>query len=211
MWSLTAGDHSLIQEECKAHTLPLFQADTLFEGLYWRQLPDPAGGLHLVRGEPPSIHHQVLHAVFSSAETPKQLRGIISVASLLLTLLACLFALNKACMLAFINQADTPAMQGWSNCNCKLVATAVRKHACVQASQLSETLSTCRFAQRMMQVTVDAQKNKGGMSSVHGNLFKLDPVMQQYLEVSHKKCNHDSGITCCTTESWQLCIWGNLC
>ena len=36
----------------------------------------------------------------------------------------------------------------------------------------------------MMQVTVDAQKNKGGMSSVHGNLFKLDPVMQQYLEVS---------------------------
>lgn len=56
---------------------------------------------------------------------------------------------------------------------------------CVQASQLSETLSTCRFAQRMMHVTVDAQKNKGGMSSVHGNLFKLDPVMQQYLEVSH--------------------------
>lgn len=61
------------------------------------------------------------------------------------------------------------------------------RHACMQASQLSETLSTCRFAQRMMQVTVDAQKNKGGMSSVHGNLFKLDPVMQQYLEVSHTK------------------------
>lgn len=56
----------------------------------------------------------------------------------------------------------------------------------LQVGQLSETLSTCRFAQRMMQVTVDAQKNKGGMSSVHGNLFKLDPVMQQYLEVS--KC-----------------------
>lgn len=56
--------------------------------------------------------------------------------------------------------------------------------SCLQESQLSETLSTCRFAQRMMQVTVDAQKNKGGMSSVHGNLFKLDPVMQQYLEVS---------------------------
>ena len=37
----------------------------------------------------------------------------------------------------------------------------------------------------MLQVTVDAQKNKGGMSSVHGNLFKLDPVMQQYLEVCH--------------------------
>ena len=37
----------------------------------------------------------------------------------------------------------------------------------------------------MLQVTVDAQKNKGGMSSVHGNLFKLDPVMQQYLEVRH--------------------------
>lgn len=61
------------------------------------------------------------------------------------------------------------------------------KQPCVQASQLSETLSTCRFAQRMMQVTVDAQKNKGGMSSVHGNLFKLDPVMQQYLEVSHQR------------------------
>ena len=55
----------------------------------------------------------------------------------------------------------------------------------VQESQLSETLSTCRFAHRMMQVTVDAQKNKGGMSSVHGNLFKLDPVMQQYLEVCY--------------------------
>ncbi|KAK9818001.1 hypothetical protein WJX72_005592 [[Myrmecia] bisecta] len=56
--------------------------------------------------------------------------------------------------------------------------------ACVWSDedQLSETLSTCRFAQRMMQVTVDAQKNKGGLSSVHGNLFKLDPVMQQYLE-----------------------------
>lgn len=57
----------------------------------------------------------------------------------------------------------------------------------LQESQLSETLSTCRFAQRMMQVTVDAQKNKGGLSSVHGNLFKLDPVMQQYLEVSQQK------------------------
>ncbi len=55
----------------------------------------------------------------------------------------------------------------------------------MQESQLSETLSTCRFAHRMMQVTVDAQKNKGGMSSVHGNLFKLDPVMQQYLEVCY--------------------------
>lgn len=63
---------------------------------------------------------------------------------------------------------------------------------CVQESQLSETLSTCRFAQRMMQVTVDAQKNKGGMSSVHGNLFKLDPVMQQYLEVCQ-------GFTCYVT------------
>ncbi|DBB13877.1 hypothetical protein WJX82_005698 [Trebouxia sp. C0006] len=63
------------------------------------------------------------------------------------------------------------------NCQTLLVA-------CIwsEESQLSETLSTCRFAHRMMQVTVDAQKNKGGMSSVHGNLFKLDPVMQQYLE-----------------------------
>lgn len=71
--------------------------------------------------------------------------------------------------------------------------------ACVdmQESQLSETLSTCRFAHRMMQVTVDAQKNKGGMSSVHGNLFKLDPVMQQYLEVCTWSLKHWSFATRC--------------
>lgn len=51
----TAGDHSLIKEECKACALSLFQANTLLEGLYWRQLPDPAGGLYLVRGEPSYI------------------------------------------------------------------------------------------------------------------------------------------------------------
>ena len=33
-------------------------------------------------------------------------------------------------------------------------------------------------------MAVDAQKNVGGLSSVHGNLMKLDPLMQQYLEVS---------------------------
>jgi len=54
----------------------------------------------------------------------------------------------------------------------------------MQAAQINETLSTCRFAQRMMHVGVDAQKNLGGLSSVHGNLMKLDPLMQQYLEVS---------------------------
>lgn len=47
---LVAGDHSFIQEECKACAIPIFQADTLPEGLHWWQLPDFAGGLHLVRG-----------------------------------------------------------------------------------------------------------------------------------------------------------------
>ena len=54
-----------------------------------------------------------------------------------------------------------------------------------QAAQINETLSTCRFAQRMMHLAVDAKQNIGGLSSVHGNLVKLDPLMQQYLEVSH--------------------------
>ena len=53
----------------------------------------------------------------------------------------------------------------------------------MQAAQINETVSTCRFAQRMMHVAVDAQQNVGGLSSVHGNLMKLDPLMQQYLEV----------------------------
>ena len=52
----------------------------------------------------------------------------------------------------------------------------------MQAEQAAETLSTCRFAQRMMQVKVEAVQN-GGLAGVHGNLFKLDPVMQQYLQV----------------------------
>lgn len=47
---LIAGDHSFIQEECKACAISLFQADTLLEGLHWWQLPDFAGGMHLVRG-----------------------------------------------------------------------------------------------------------------------------------------------------------------
>ena len=53
----------------------------------------------------------------------------------------------------------------------------------MQAAQINETVSTCRFAQRMMHVAVDAQRNFGGLSSVHGNFMKLDPLMQQYLEV----------------------------
>ena len=48
---------------------------------------------------------------------------------------------------------------------------------------MAETLSTCRFAQRMGQVQVDAVQNGGGLAGVHGNLFKLDPMMQQYLQV----------------------------
>ena len=51
---------------------------------------------------------------------------------------------------------------------------------------MAETLSTCRFAQRMMQVKVDAVQNTSSLAGVHGNLFKLDPVMQQYLEVGIK-------------------------
>ena len=45
---VTAGHHSLIQEECEAHTLSFFQADTLLEGLYWGQLSDSSGGMRLV-------------------------------------------------------------------------------------------------------------------------------------------------------------------
>ena len=62
----------------------------------------------------------------------------------------------------------------------------------LQAAQVSETLSTCRFAQRMLQVTENAQQNTGSLSSVHGNLYKLDPVMQQYLEArpSHHDLSH---------------------
>ena len=59
---VAAGDHSLVQEECKACAISLFQADTLPEGLHWRQLSDPAGGLYLVRGEPSSLmscHHML--------------------------------------------------------------------------------------------------------------------------------------------------------
>ena len=63
-----------------------------------------------------------------------------------------------------------------------------------------------------MQVTVDAQKNKGGMSSVHGNLFKLDPVMQQYLEVSQpyiKPRHIPSACDCasyCRVQAWCLMV-----
>lgn len=58
------------------------------------------------------------------------------------------------------------------------------QHLCsLQAAQINETVSTCRFAQRMMHVAVAAQRNFGGLSSVHGNFMKLDPLMQQYLEV----------------------------
>lgn len=57
---LTAGDHSFIQEECKACAISLLQADTLPEGLHRWQLPDFAGGLHLVRGEQSSTSHHVL-------------------------------------------------------------------------------------------------------------------------------------------------------
>lgn len=53
----------------------------------------------------------------------------------------------------------------------------------VQAAQLSETLSTCRFAQRMAAVAVDARRGTGGgLAALHGSLFRLDPVMQRYME-----------------------------
>ena len=32
-------------------------------------------------------------------------------------------------------------------------------------------------------MSVDAQRKVGGLSSVHGNLMRLDPIMQQYLTV----------------------------
>ena len=52
-----------------------------------------------------------------------------------------------------------------------------------QAAQLSETLSTCRFAQRMAAVAVDARRGTGGgLAALHGSLFRLDPVMQRYME-----------------------------
>lgn len=54
----------------------------------------------------------------------------------------------------------------------------------VQVAQINETISTCRFAQRMMRVSVDARRKVEGLSSVHGNLMRLDPMMQQYLTVS---------------------------
>ena len=54
----------------------------------------------------------------------------------------------------------------------------------VQVAQINETISTCRFAQRMMRVSADARRKVGGLSSVHGNLMRLDPMMQQYLTVS---------------------------
>ncbi|KAK9906503.1 hypothetical protein WJX75_003012 [Coccomyxa subellipsoidea] len=62
------------------------------------------------------------------------------------------------------------------NCRTRLIACIWSDEA-----QLSETLSTCRFAQRMMQVAVNAHRNGGGISAVHGNLMKLDPALQQYL------------------------------
>lgn len=46
--SVVAGHHSLVQEKCQAHTISLIQAHSLSQGLCWRQLPNPAGGLHLV-------------------------------------------------------------------------------------------------------------------------------------------------------------------
>lgn len=61
---------------------------------------------------------------------------------------------------------------------------------CRQAAQVNETITTCRFAQSMMNVSIDARKGakeKGGpagLEALHGNLMKLDPVLQQYLAVS---------------------------
>ena len=90
----------------------------------------------------------------------------------------------------------------------------------LQAAQVSETLSTCRFAQRMLQVTENAQQNTGSLSSVHGNLYKLDPVMQQYLEASPSPHDLSHHLTLCQpdacksfehipncTSSWHHAVW----
>lgn len=44
-----------------------------------------------------------------------------------------------------------------------------------------------------MQVAVDAHRNGGGISAVHGNLMRLDPALQQYLAVS---------LSCNSSRSW---------
>ena len=66
---------------------------------------------------------------------------------------------------------------------------------------MSETLSTCRFAQRMLQVTENAQQNTGSLSSVHGNLYKLDPVMQQYLEASPSRPDLSHPMSPCSPDA----------
>eukprot|EP01025_Chloroclados_australasicus_P019901 TRINITY_DN20933_c0_g1_i2.p1 TRINITY_DN20933_c0_g1~~TRINITY_DN20933_c0_g1_i2.p1 ORF type:complete len:926 (+),score=77.13 TRINITY_DN20933_c0_g1_i2:189-2966(+) len=62
------------------------------------------------------------------------------------------------------------------NCKTTLVACCWGNR-----EQLNETLSTCRFADRMSKIHVTANKNNG-LNSIHGSLFKLDPKMQSYLE-----------------------------
>jgi len=63
------------------------------------------------------------------------------------------------------------------NCKTVLIANVWNSY-----HQINETISTCRFANRMMSVSENAHANYDGFNSVHGNLFKLDPVMQGYLE-----------------------------
>ncbi|GMH39440.1 hypothetical protein BSKO_07338 [Bryopsis sp. KO-2023] len=48
-------------------------------------------------------------------------------------------------------------------------------------AHLGETISTCRFADDMQQVEMTAERNTG-MDSIHGHLFKLDPVMVKYID-----------------------------
>lgn len=48
---------------------------------------------------------------------------------------------------------------------------------------MAESISTCRFAQRMAAVAVDARHAVCGLAAAHGSLLKLDPVLQQYLAV----------------------------
>jgi hypothetical protein len=42
--------------------------------------------------------------------------------------------------------------------------------------------TACRFAEKMMKVVVNAQKNKGGLSTVHGNKVQLDPTVLAIME-----------------------------
>lgn len=56
-------------------------------------------------------------------------------------------------------------------------------HVCLGANDAdASTVRGCRFAEKMMKVVVNAKKNKGGLSTVHGNKVKLDPTVLAIME-----------------------------